>query len=348
MTSETRDLGGHGERPTYDYIVIGAGPAGCAVAAASRAVVDRDDRRPRRGRAGQGVDAFRHSARDRRARATAFTAQLRLRDHAASGVRRAQGLSTTRARARRQQPHQCDGLHAGPAAGLRRMGRARVQGLGLGGRPSLLQALGGQRARRGRVAWRRRTASRQRSQLPQSGGRSLRRGRSPGGIPAQCGFQWRRARGRRAPIRCFRRMAVDTTPQGRICNLRPPRTSRSFPKPRRAASCSRADRRSASSLVAPEPSNGLTRGGRSSSAAAPSDRRSSSWSRGSGRLSISSSFGIDIVARCARGRSEPSRSLQLRRQSARQRAGTVRFDDSGAASKRGRSLRISAASAADC
>jgi choline dehydrogenase-like flavoprotein len=32
MTSETRDLGGHGERPTYDYIVIGAGPAGCAVA----------------------------------------------------------------------------------------------------------------------------------------------------------------------------------------------------------------------------------------------------------------------------------------------------------------------------
>jgi len=33
MTSETRDLGGQGERPTYDYIVIGAGPAGCAVAA---------------------------------------------------------------------------------------------------------------------------------------------------------------------------------------------------------------------------------------------------------------------------------------------------------------------------
>ena len=32
MTSETRDLGGQGERPTYDFIVIGAGPAGCAVA----------------------------------------------------------------------------------------------------------------------------------------------------------------------------------------------------------------------------------------------------------------------------------------------------------------------------
>ena len=33
MTRQTTDLGGRGERPTYDYIVIGAGPAGCAVAA---------------------------------------------------------------------------------------------------------------------------------------------------------------------------------------------------------------------------------------------------------------------------------------------------------------------------
>jgi choline dehydrogenase-like flavoprotein len=33
MTRQTADLGGRGERPTFDYIVIGAGPAGCAVAA---------------------------------------------------------------------------------------------------------------------------------------------------------------------------------------------------------------------------------------------------------------------------------------------------------------------------
>ena len=33
MTRQTTDLGGRGERPAYDYIVIGAGPAGCAVAA---------------------------------------------------------------------------------------------------------------------------------------------------------------------------------------------------------------------------------------------------------------------------------------------------------------------------
>ncbi|MBV8442428.1 MAG: GMC family oxidoreductase N-terminal domain-containing protein [Hyphomicrobiales bacterium] len=33
MTRQTTDRGGRGERPTYDYIVIGAGPAGCAVAA---------------------------------------------------------------------------------------------------------------------------------------------------------------------------------------------------------------------------------------------------------------------------------------------------------------------------
>jgi choline dehydrogenase-like flavoprotein len=33
MTRQTAHLGGRGERPTFDYIVIGAGPAGCAVAA---------------------------------------------------------------------------------------------------------------------------------------------------------------------------------------------------------------------------------------------------------------------------------------------------------------------------
>ncbi len=33
MTRQTADLSGRGERPTFDYIVIGAGPAGCAVAA---------------------------------------------------------------------------------------------------------------------------------------------------------------------------------------------------------------------------------------------------------------------------------------------------------------------------
>jgi choline dehydrogenase-like flavoprotein len=32
MTRQTANLGGRGERPTFDYIVIGAGPAGCAVA----------------------------------------------------------------------------------------------------------------------------------------------------------------------------------------------------------------------------------------------------------------------------------------------------------------------------
>ena len=33
MTRQTIDPGGRVERPAYDYIVIGAGPAGCAVAA---------------------------------------------------------------------------------------------------------------------------------------------------------------------------------------------------------------------------------------------------------------------------------------------------------------------------
>jgi choline dehydrogenase-like flavoprotein len=33
MTKQNPDLVGRGERPTVDFIVVGAGPAGCAVAA---------------------------------------------------------------------------------------------------------------------------------------------------------------------------------------------------------------------------------------------------------------------------------------------------------------------------
>jgi choline dehydrogenase-like flavoprotein len=33
MTKQRPDLVGRGERPTFDFIVVGAGPAGCAVAA---------------------------------------------------------------------------------------------------------------------------------------------------------------------------------------------------------------------------------------------------------------------------------------------------------------------------
>ena len=151
MTRQTADLGGRGERPTFDYIVIGAGPAGCAVAARLAQSSADDERRARRSGTGQGFDAVRHSARHRCACAVTLAAQLRLRDRPAGGVRRAQGLSAARPGPRRQQPHQRDDLHARPAAGLRRLGGARLQGLGLDGRAALLQALGRQRARRGRA-----------------------------------------------------------------------------------------------------------------------------------------------------------------------------------------------------
>ena len=58
MTRQTAHLGGRGERPTFDYIVIGAGPAGCAVAArlaqssaATNVALDRN-------RTGQGFAAL--------------------------------------------------------------------------------------------------------------------------------------------------------------------------------------------------------------------------------------------------------------------------------------------------
>ena len=74
MTRQTADLGGRGERPTFDYIVVGAGPAGCAVAARLAQSSADDERRPDRSGTGQGFAAVRHSARDRRAGAVPLAA----------------------------------------------------------------------------------------------------------------------------------------------------------------------------------------------------------------------------------------------------------------------------------
>ena len=101
------------------------------------------------------------------------------------------------------------------------LGGAGLQGLGLDGRAALLQARGKQRARRRRLARRRRAASCQRSQLPESGGRRLRRGGCSGGVPAQCRFQWRARRKALGLIRCSRRMAADTMPRGPISQAAP-------------------------------------------------------------------------------------------------------------------------------
>ncbi len=85
MTTDP-DLRPGRERPTVDFIVVGAGPAGCAVAARLAQSSSATSVAPDRGGAGQGLAALRRSARHRRAGAVPLAAQLRLRDHASGGL----------------------------------------------------------------------------------------------------------------------------------------------------------------------------------------------------------------------------------------------------------------------
>ena len=71
------------------------------------------------------------------------------------------------------------------------MGRPGRDRLVLGQCAALLQAFGRQCARRQRAAWRRRPLGRFRSGLPESPVTGFHRSRTPGGIAAYPGFQWR-------------------------------------------------------------------------------------------------------------------------------------------------------------
>jgi len=75
------------------------------------------------------------------------------------------------------------------------------------------------------------------------------------------------------PIRCCRGTADDTTPRGPIFNCRPPLIYKCSPTVRRGASCLRDGAPSVLPMAQVAPSGGFTRAGKSSSAAAPSDRR---------------------------------------------------------------------------
>ena len=183
--------------------------ASCAILTG---IVGRADRSG----AGQGLASLRRSARDRRAGPVPLAAELRLRNHAAGGVRRTQGLPAARPRARRIEPDQRHDLYARPAAGLRVLGCARLQGLGLAGRAALFQARRGQRARGRRVAWRRRAPACQRPRPSQSRGRGFRRGRGRGRLCAQRRLQ------RSGP---GRRRRLSTVPEERPPLQRRPRVS---------------------------------------------------------------------------------------------------------------------------
>ena len=135
----------------WDYIVVGGGSTGCVVA--SRLTEDRRSRVLVLEAGGSDRSLAVFDARRRACpRIVQSTLRLGLQGRARPHTRRARRLHAARQGAGRHQRDQRHVLLARPAGGLRRLGCARLRGLGFRERTPLLQALGEQRERRRRLS----------------------------------------------------------------------------------------------------------------------------------------------------------------------------------------------------
>ena len=178
----------------YDFIVTGAGSAGCAVAGASQ----RGRPLPRaaaRGRAQGQLSLDPHPARlpqdvQQSAR------QLDVRERARARAQQPHHVPAARQGAGRHQLDQRHGLHARQCRRLRRMAPARLRGLGLRFGPALLQARRGPGARRRRIPRRRRAAESLRPSLAADARpRPCTKPAQQAGIPANPDFNGRTQEG---------------------------------------------------------------------------------------------------------------------------------------------------------
>ena len=267
-----RVLGGRGMSETYDYIVVGAGSAGCLLA--NRLSADpRNSRAAARGGRARQLDLAAHSRRlslrDRRQ-----ALGLALSHPAGKGPQRPRHRLSPRPRHRRLLRDQRHDLHARPGRRLRRLAPARAGGLGLGRRAALFPAPRGSSRRQARAAWRgRRMAGRAPAHLLGNPRRRARRG-GGGRHPQDRRLQSRRQR----RLRLFRGQPAARPARQRRQGVPEARAVAQEPEARhRRAGAPAADRerprRRASNMPATDMSRARAREARSSWPPARSARR---------------------------------------------------------------------------